>query len=334
MKKILYISLASIVGLIVLIFAWLWQQSQLSYPVSYGISYSPEYASSLGLDWKKTYIAILDELNPVYVRVAAPWKKIETEPGVFTFDETDFLMEEARKRGVYVTLVVGQKVPRWPECHLPNWLTQTATDQQVMDYVAAVVSRYGEHESLSMWQLENEPFIYFDFGECQYLNHAVFDKEMAFIQSSTPDIPILLTDSGELGLWKKAIDRSDIFGTTLYRITRSPKGRIVSYGVIPPAFYRYKANILGADIEQFIVAELQAEPWFATGTASSTSIKEQEETMDPQRLKEHFSYVEHIGVSRAYLWGAEWWYFMKEKRNDDRYWNLVANKLMTPVVDE
>ncbi len=322
MRILIYIILiaAILYGLL-----WLWSVPR--FPVQYGISFNHHHASSLGLDWKETYRALLSDLQPPYVRVAAMWKDVEPQEGVYDFSLVDFLLDEAKKSGTKVTLVVGQKAPRWPECHVPDWYKQkTSSEEQqraVLTYIETVVNRYKDHEALEWWQVENEPFIRFEFGECDSFHKELVDQEVALVRSLDQKHPVMITDSGELGFWYRASRSGDVFGTTLYRVVQIPSGKIISYDWVPAGFYKLKALVLGIKREQFVVAELQAEPWFTTGDPTTVSLEEQEKTMNPERLQKHLEYVEHIGTGRAYLWGVEWWYFMKEKRGDERYWKLI-----------
>ncbi len=83
--------------------------------------------------------------------------------------------------------------------------------------------------------------------------------------------------------------------------------------------------MLGNVYDQFFVSELQAEPWFADTHPQNTSTETMEETMDPARLEAHLDYASRVGASRVYLWGVEWWYYMKQERNDSRYWDIVKS---------
>jgi hypothetical protein len=269
---------------------------------------------------------MLDELKPKYIRIAATWSETEEQDGVFTTEDVDWQMDEASKRNVKVILVVRQKAPRWPECHVPQWtkiLDENVYRNKLFNYVRFVVERYKNNKALELWQVENEPFIKFAFGECSHYRDQLVTGEIAFVKELDPVHKTIVTDSGELSTWGKAVHAGDLFGTTLYRVVRTPRGYLWSYDWLPAAFYRIKAGLWGRKLNEMYVVELQAEPWFTDTDPTNTPITEQEKTMNPDRLKNHIEYVQRIGVSRAYLWGVEWWYWMKEKQNDSRYWNIV-----------
>lgn len=323
MKSTLILIIISIAG----ITFYLWNLNRQTFPVEYGISFSQNHASSLGLDWKETYTTMLKELKPKYIRIAAMWSEVEKKKDIYDFGDVDWMMNEAGKYHARVTLVVGQKAPRWPECHVPEWLvdySDAENEKYLMDYIEATVNRYKSHPALEFWQVENEPFIRFEFGDCHRYREDLVEEEIALVKSLDKPHKIIITDSGEISSWHKAIKAGDYFGTTLYRIVRSSKGKIWNYDWLPPVFYRLKAALWGRDLNTFFVSELQAEPWFTGAGANETPIEIQEETMNPERLEKHLDYVTHIGVSRAYLWGVEWWYWMKKTHEDSRYWDLVG----------
>ncbi len=314
-----------IVCIITGVVAFVWWENSKTFPVEYGISFNQNYATDLGLDWKKVYSDMLTELNPKYIRIAAMWSEVEPIRGEYDFADVDYMMNLARDNGTQVILVVGQKAPRWPECHVPEWVNYNdpLTEQHLLKYIGTVVNRYRGHEALEFWQVENEPYIRFRFGECEDYNEAIVSKEIEHVQFLDPEHPVILTDSGELSTWRRAISEADYFGTTLYRIVRMQNGLVFTYDWVPAVFYRWKAQFWGQDLSKMFVSELQAEPWFTSGDPLTTSIERQEKTMNPKRLQRHLEYVKHIGVSRAYLWGVEWWYFMKEEHGEEQYWEIV-----------
>ena len=330
LKKNMSIAFIAVVALAFL-YGLLWLYSAKTYDVAFGVSFNQIHASSLGLDWKETYSAMLDELKPKYVRIAAMWSQVEAEDNVYYWDDVDFMMDEASKYGAKILLVVGQKAPRWPECHVPEWanylIARDDVRLAVLDYVEEAVERYKNHEALELWQIENEPFIRFRFGECvQYLPEATYG-EVALVRSLDPDHQIVVTDSGELSTWRKASKSGDILGTTMYRTVRDKKGRAIRHWWLPPALYTVKARLWGVPRERFFISELQAEPWFTESNPLNTPVDVQEQTMNPDQLRNNIAYAKKIGASRAYFWGVEWWYWMKTKNDDERYWLIVKEAL-------
>ena len=239
-------------------------------------------------------------------------------------------MFQAAKRGTKVVLVVGQKAPRWPECHVPDWaheLDEIEYKKFVKTYITNIVERYRNHQALEVWQVENGPYIKFKFGDCENFDEDLVKEEIALVKSLDKKHKIVITDSGELSTWFRASKAGDIFGTTVYRIVMTPGGKYWNYDWLPAGFYKLKAKLFGPSYEDFWVSELQAEPWFTNSDPTNTPVEDQEKSMNPERLQKHIDYVQHMGVSRAYLWGVEWWYWIKEAKQDDRYWEIVKDVL-------
>lgn len=184
------------------------------------------------------------------------------------------------------------------------------------------VERYREHPEITTWQVENEPFLTF-FGECPEFRRGFLDEEIAFVRELDPSRPILLTDSGELSTWYPAAKRGDIFGTTMYRKIHKPGIGYYTYP-IGPNFFRFKEKVvrLLTDQDHFIVIELQAEPW-ASGWVGDVSLEEQFRTMDERQLRDIVTYAKRVRFPEIYLWGAEWWYWLKEKKDYPAVWETA-----------
>ncbi len=287
---------------------------------SFGVTFSKKFANQMQLDWQETYLAILDDLNVKQVRIPTYWEDIEPAMDVYNFEDIDWQLNEAQKRDVKVILVVGRRQPRWPECHEPEWvnkLTYADSRARARKNIRVVVERYKDHSAIEMWQVENEPFLDF-FGECPKMNKKELQEEIDIVRT-IDDRPILITDSGELSTWYPAIKMGDYFGHTLYRVTWNKHIGYWKYFFLPPSFYRIKAYIWNEPQENVFVAELQAEPWFP-GDPLKTPLKDHYKTMNVTELRENVEYVKKIGVSRAYLWGAEWWYWLKVAKEDPTMW--------------
>lgn len=313
------------------IYVALWMFSFTTYKLEYGISFDQNYAQFLGFNWREAYRDILRELEPKYVRVSAPWGRIEEKEGVYFFDDTDYLLDEALQQNAQVTLVIGQKAPRWPECYIPSWADDTATKERTekfLAYVRATVDRYKDHKALELWQVENEPFINFPFGECVRFDETIVAKEADLVRSLDPKRQIIVTDSGELSTWFTAATTGDILGTTLYRAVRAPyKGIVLSYSVIPPAFYKARAALWGKTYDTLFVSELQTEPWFKDNSLAGIEKEMLGETLSLEKFDSNAKYAARIGASRAYMWGPEWWYWLKETQQNSAYWDKAKEIL-------
>lgn len=305
-------------------------------PITWGVTFSEKYSrDKLGLDWQANFNAIVDELHPKKMRLIAYWDEIEKTEGVFDFSTLDWQMNRALERGIRVIVVVGMREPRWPECHIPAWVSATDTgarEAALRTYIRATVARYRANPALAAWQVENEPFL--KFGLCAARPRQALEQEIGMVKSLDSDHPIIVTDGGEFGLWNRAIKAGDIFGTTMYRRVYPPSvGRytgIIDYP-LSPSFFRLRQKLArlltGEYTKPFIVIELQAEPW---GRLEAPRISYQEQTtiFSPDYFRETIQYARDTGFDEYYLWGAEWWYWAREKRGDALYWDEAKKTLM------
>ena len=170
----------------------------------------------------------------------------------------------------------------------------------------------------------------FDSEDCRifikhYFDSSVINSELALVRNLDKKHSIIVTDSGEISTWYEASKAGDILGTTLYRTVRTPSGMIFTYDWLPPAFYKFRAWLWGKESSSFYISELQAEPWFGGSSPEEATISEMESTLSPNRLLKNINYAKHLGASRSYFWGVEWWYFMKTVKNDSRYLDIGKN---------
>jgi hypothetical protein len=230
-------------------------------------------------------------------------------------------MSEAAKRNADVVLVVGEKQPRWPECHIPDWaksLKDRDRQRELGDTIRATVDHYKDSPALSAWQVENEPFL--KYGDCPQITKAMLDEEISIVRKMDPKHPIIITDSGELSTWYDAAVRGDTLGTTLYRIIWNDKLGYVHYP-ISALTYRFKAAFITylTHVKKIVIMELQAEPW-GPNLILDTPLEEQYKSMNAEQFQKNIQYVNDVEFSEAYLWGGEWWYWLKTQKGDNSLW--------------
>ncbi|OGZ18686.1 MAG: hypothetical protein A2175_00110 [Candidatus Nealsonbacteria bacterium RBG_13_42_11] len=296
--------------------------------ITWGVNFSQKHAELLGLDWQETYSALIDDLGAKDIKLATYWDLIEPEKGSYNFNDLDWQIDEADKKGAKLLLVIGMKTPRWPECHLPEWakgLSRAEQQENILNLLKEIVLRYKDRISVEAWQVENESF--FPFGDCPWIDKEFLKKEIELVKSlDDQKRPVVITDSGEGSFWIQAAKLGDIVGTTMYRTVWVKQLGIYFSYPYPPNFYWRKAQIIeNLFNKKVICVELQAEPW-GPKLLYDSPLQEQEKSMNLEQFQKNISFARKTGFDTFYLWGAEWWYWMKEKQNNSSFWE-EARKL-------
>jgi len=307
----------------ILLGALVFRVSSAKENIVYGATFSTLYAEHLELDWRESFTRSLDDLGIRHYRIPVYWSEVEKKKGVYDFNEVDWIMNEAQVRGAKVTLVVGMKVPRWPECFVPIWAEKESDDvfkDSLLQMIGVTVDRYKDHPALERWQVENEPF--FPFGHCPKPNTDRFFEEIDLVREKDPGHLIQRTTSGEQSLWLLHTRGADVVGASLYRTVFNP---VIGYFVfpIPPAFYALQAASINPFVEKVIISELQAEPWLPPGVDGKTA-EEKYKLFDSADLRQHIRYANKTGADEIFLWGIEWWDHLRAQ-GETRLWDEGRN---------
>lgn len=325
MKKIWKKTLLGIlIGFLILVSFFVFGTPPQQKEITWGVSFSQKHARDLEIDWKKNYLAILDDLGVKNLRIITHWDLLSPEQGSYNFEDLDWQIREAEKRNAKIILLIGMKTARWPECHLPEWVKNLNKDQQqkeILKLLEKIVLRYQEKDGIIAWQVENESF--FPFGRCPWVDVKFLKKEIDFVKSlDSKKRPIIITESGEWSPWVLAGKYGDLVGTTLYKRIWQDQLNIYLTYYFPPTFYWRKAQIVEKLFgKEVIIIELQAEPWGPGKLLYDTPVEEQIKTMDLEQFRKNIEFAKKTGLKEFYLWGAEWWFWMKEKQNDSQIWN-------------
>lgn len=284
--------------------------------IQYGVTFSYPYAQMLGIDWKRAYERTVQDLGFKTMRLPVYWNLTEPEKGRYDFENLDYQVRLAENNNVKLVLSVGNRVPRWPECHTPGWAKSLSEDEfenRVLSFIETVVLRYKASGALEIWQVENEPFLS-GFGECPPLRPELLDKEISLVKKLDPGKPVLISDSGELSMWLEAGKKGDIFGTTFYRYVYSDVFKRYWVNYVPYWVYRLRAGMLRLfnPKKPIYIIELQSEAWTTNGI-NSTPIEEQYKTMSMEKFESVLGAARATGFEKQYLWGVEWWYWMEAK---------------------
>lgn len=308
--------------------------SQRNQPLNIGVTFIPRYARYLEVEPKETLQAILTDLKPSHVRLVSYWNDIEKTRGTYDFSELDWQMDMVRDSGAKVTLAIGLRQPRWPECHMPQWHLNQPKEVwygDLKDVMAATVGRYKTHPALESYQLENEFFLSV-FGECPDFSRDRLIDEYYHVKSIDSEHPVIISRSNNAIGFPINEPQPDAFGVSVYKRVwdRTLTRRYVEYP-FPSWFYGFLAG--GGKIltgKELIIHELQAEAWTPDGYEIKTGpLEELEKSMNPERLKGRFDYAKGSGIKRMDLWGVEWWYAMKVNRDQPQLWNTAIQEFQT-----
>lgn len=293
--------------------------------VTWGVNFSQMQAEALGLDWKKAYLALLEDLGAKNVKLHTQWDFVEGRQDRYYFDDIDWQIRQAEIHNAKIIFVTGMKAGRWPECHVPGWADGLPKDRQqkeILEYLQKVVERYQNSGAVFAWQVENEPL--FNFGECPWYEREFLKKEVALVKQLDPGRPVVITDTGEQSFWFSAARIGDVVGVTTYRKAWAHIYKDFGFYVnfpLPAVSYGRRAwlvkKIFGKEV---IGVELQAEPWLAKPFYGAP-IGEQEKSMNLTQFKKNIAYAQKTGLDTFYLWGAEWWLWLKETQNKPEIWN-------------
>lgn len=295
-------------------------------PMILGTTFVSNYAESFGLDPKETLEAILADLKVKQIRLVSYWDRIEYTPGQYDFNELDWQFAMAAKHGTKISLAIGLRQPRWPECHEPAWvmsLSKAEWQPKLYNFIKAVVERYKHSSVLETYELENEFFMTV-FGECKDFDRQRLVSEFKMVKKWDPYHPVIISRSNNWVGLPVGQPTPDKFGISVYKRVwdKTITHRYFEYPL--PAWF-YAALAGGGELltgKDMIIHELQAEPWPPTDIHQA-SLGEQFKSMNAKRLKDRISYAKDTGMRNIDLWGAEWWYWLKAKQNDPSVWNVV-----------
>lgn len=305
---------------------YIWQNRDK--PLELGATFISDYAETLGVDPQETLGAIIYDLGVKNLRLVSYWDSIEGEKDNYDFSDLDWQFKMAEQANVKVSLAIGLRQPRWPECHMPGWAKSQNKSEwypELRDFMVKVIERYRSSPALESYQLENEFFLTV-FGKCTDFDRQRLVEEAALVKQTDPNHTLIISRSNNgIGL-PVGKPTPDLFGVSVYKRVwdQTVTHRYFEYP-FPAWFYASLAGggkiLTGKDL---IIHELQAEAWTpASYNIKDAPISELYKSMNPERLKDRFKYGEATGMKRMDLWGVEWWYQMKTKRNAPELWETA-----------
>ena len=299
--------------------------------VKLGVSFSVKYAEELGLDWQQAFLGLVDEIEVKNMRLMSYWDTIEPANDEYIFDDLDWQIDQANRHGVEVTLAVGQRQPRWPECHIPRWTTEVdeaTVRSQLLEYIGVVVERYKDNPAVTSYQVENEA-ANARFGDCPKYDPEFLTQEIELVKRLDPEASVITNVSNQSGTpLRGPVEQADKVGFSIYKnahFDAFDNKYGWSFWYVPSQWHSLRAALVeGLVGPQVFIHELQAEPWGPDATVNLT-IEEQNKTMDADRLRSITDFALHTGMKETYLWGGEWWYWRLANFGDKELWNTAKD---------
>lgn len=294
-------------------------------PLSIGATFIADYARYYDLDAKETMLAIRDDLGVKRFRLVSYWKNIEPVNGQYDFSELDWQFDTVEEVGGTVSLAIGLRQPRWPECHFPKWAEGVKTSvwqSELAEYMSAVINRYKDRPSLVSYQLENEYFLTV-FGECPKPEREQLQREFDLVKKIDSNTPVIMSLANNYFGVPTGQPRADQFGVSVYKRVwdQTITKRYFEYP-FTTNYYAYRAGLTELLTgKSSMLHELQAEPWPPKDVGvKDAPIAEQNKSMDTERLRKRVEFGIKTGFRDIDLWGAEWWYWRKQKLQDPTLW--------------
>jgi Beta-galactosidase len=332
-----------------------------------GISFRPPQAEAMGLEPRAALRALL--VHPYeLIRVAALWNRMEPAPGVFDPSHLDWQVELAERAGKQLILGLGAVknfgYPEFfvPSHHLPSPLPEGKLVSEVshpqllaaaLAFVARVVDRYRDHESVIAWQVEHEAVDPLGVEHSWRLATAFVKRELAEVKRLDPTRPVLLNGFLPMSApvaaqqWWRTRDQgdslslaeetADIIGADFYPChALGAAGAWTAYMDAGEHAWRNQARRLfqraGTNGRRLWISEGQAEPWEAV-TSPPNPAGRAMASCPPERVIDNYNLCVRLARETgspldAYLfWGAEYW-LLRQQSGDDSYLGALRRILL------
>ncbi|GHO89222.1 beta-galactosidase [Dictyobacter formicarum] len=331
-----------------------------------GISYRSPQVDALQLDARATLQTLLAYPFQL-IRLGAYWNRIETAPGVFSFDELDWQLDAAERAGKQIILCVGPlKTFSYPEFFVPahqlshplpeHTLIKPAAYSSLLQaataFITRLVERYGSRKSIVAWQLEHEAVDPLGVEHSWRLAAAFVAREVEALRNADPGRPIMmngfLPTSLLVGLsqWWRTRDQGDSLAVAqrlvdIIGIDYYPRHALLSLGArtlyldgSKSIWSQRRRQRLFASIrarrQRLMVAEGQAEPW-ETVTTPPNPVGQGMYSCLPEQIIANYNTC--LGWSRpelplyAYLFWGAEYWMLRQQSGDASYLQVFARIL-------
>lgn len=313
--------------------AYWYQQKYADEPLVLGATFIPNYAEYFELDAQDTLQAMIDDLGFTQFRLVTYWKDYEPVEDEYNFDKLDWQFDMIEEAGGSISLALGLRQPRWPECHGPEWAMEKPIEewsQDLNEFMGVVIDRYKDRDVLLEYQLENEYFLSV-FGECPDFSRERLVNEYNYVKAADPTRNVMVSRSNNATpSWPVGEPRADIVGASIYKrvYDKTITNRYFEYPY-PEWFYAFLAGATELWTDRpTMIHELQTEAWLPEGLNMKTApLEEMYKTFGPDDVAPRIQYGVGTGIKRIDLWGMEWWYHLKMNRDAPEIWDNAKAEL-------
>jgi hypothetical protein len=313
-------------------------------PPYLGTTFSPLQCYYMNLDFRKVFQQVTT-LGLNRIRLGAYWNVIQKNQNEFDFSELDWLLDQCDRANIEVALVVGMKVPRWPEYHFPQWVSDRyntgagdlALDRRspevaalTLQFVEKVMNHCRLAPAVKYWQVENEPFTRLEITGGRFLSPEFVKQEVDLVRSLVYDNQkILVTNAIHLPTPKPTEDEpafmdslqiADAVGINVYsKVPAGPTGYLEPLPAFWQQLEQWQTALQQYNREAWI-AEAQAEPWEAGQLVAME--KPNYPSASPWRMRSLVTQLTQLGYGTVLLWGCEYWYWQKQQGNNLWWWTV------------
>lgn len=295
---------------------------------TYGASLSIKACRQFEADLGDVLQFALKELGLRRFRLMTYWDECESVRGQYDFSAVQQSIDEITRWGGEVTLSLGLRQPRWPECHPPQWvaeLNEIERERRLLAFIETTVETLQGNEAIKSYQLENEA-LNRGIGTCDNYSRPRFKREHELVKRSDPERPIIMSTSDSWGMpWRKP--RPDVYAFSMYR--HQWTRRSLSRRYRSPLFMRARKQAIEHFLRRPVIChELQMEPWGPKSTERLTG-EQQYGLMSPGHMEAALHYAAASGFTTVDMWGLEWWYWRAKGYNDTLPAEVVRKVLAT-----
>ena len=339
-----YAPLAALLVALHLLIQYQWYETAPLGSPEFGASFSCKRAQHFGQDCRAALTAVLDDLGVRSLRLSVYWSDVEQSPGEYDWSSIDWQLDEIHARRARAVVSIGMKAQRYPEFWLPTWLRLTANippdafpedhplvQQHIFPYLDAAARHLSVHPAVEALQVENEPFVHFEgHANGWHLRKEFLAREIETVRAAGGgQHRIVVSHASWLRrdmTWEWILDHADVVSQSVY--TKRQRGPWRWLYIFPYRIGPVTPHLPGQGREaarrgkELWIGELQAEPYEQPSVDVRREPLHATASFSPRWLRDNVHLARRSGATRVYLWGVEWWLYLRDQRGDPRIWEM------------